>query len=69
MTNNGVTAVGGNSFPGSAAGVTKLLLSVGAYSVSESGAVGYALKSLSPDCSGTIALGQQKTCVVVNDDV
>lgn len=68
MTINGVTAIGGNTFAGSAAGVTKVLVSVGAYSVSESGSAGYVLKSASADCSGTIALGQQKTCVLVNDD-
>jgi hypothetical protein len=68
LTINGVTAQGGNSFAGSATGVTKTLTSVGSYSVSENGVVGYTLKSVSPDCSGTIALGQHKTCTFVNDD-
>jgi len=31
--------------------------------------LGYALKSLSVDCAGVIALGEHKTCTVTNDDV
>ena len=64
-----VTASGGNSFAGSESGVTKTLLSVGSYSVSEAAVLGYALKSLSGDCAGVIALGEHKTCTVTNDDV
>lgn len=65
----GVTASGGNSFAGSESGVTKTLLSVGSYSVSEPAVLGYALKSLSVDCAGVIALGEHKTCTVTNDDI
>ena len=56
MSINGVTASGGNSFPGSAAGVTKTLTTVGAYDVTESGPGGYE-GTFSADCTGTIALG------------
>ncbi len=69
LTINGVTAVGGNSFAGSESGVTKTLSTVGAYSVSEGALHGYVLALSSPDCTGTIALGEHKTCVLTNDDV
>lgn len=69
ITINGVTAVGGNTFAGSATGVTKALASVGAYTVTEASVTGYALQSSSADCSGTIALGEQKTCVLTNNDL
>ena len=69
LTITGVTASGGNAFAGSESGVSKTLLSIGSYSVSEAGVLGYALKSLSVDCAGVIALGQHKTCTVTNDDV
>jgi hypothetical protein len=68
ITINGVTAVGGNTFAGSAAGVTRTLASVGAYSVTEAAAVGYALQSASADCAGTIALGEHRTCTLTNND-
>lgn len=69
ITINGVTATGGTTFAGSAAGVTKTLTSVGAYSVTETAVAGYALQSASADCAGTIALGQARTCVLTNNDV
>ena len=69
ITISGVTAVGGNTFAGSAAGVTKTLSSVGAYSVTEMAVAGYALQSASAGCSGTIALGESKTCVLTNNDI
>ena len=69
LTINGVTAGGGNSFAGSEAGTTKTLTSVGSYSVTEVAITGYALKSASSDCSGTIALGEHKTCTITNDDL
>ena len=68
LTINGVTAIGGNTFAGSEAGVTKTLASVGSYSVTEVAVPGYVV-SKSADCSGTIALGEHKTCTVTNDDV
>jgi hypothetical protein len=69
MTISGVKAVGGNSFAGSEAGVTKTLSSVGSYSVGESSPPGYALTGTSADCFGTIAPGQHKTCTLTNDDL
>src|SRR5207249_3680110 len=39
----------------------------GSYSVGESGPGGYSA-SQSADCSGTIQLGETKTCTVTNDD-
>ena len=69
ITINGVAAVGGNTFAGSAAGTTKSLSSVGAYSVTETAVAGYALQSASAGCSGSIALGESKTCVLTNNDV
>jgi hypothetical protein len=65
MTINDVTAEGGNSFPGNSAGVDKTLTTVGSYSVTESGPGGYDA-SFSPDCAGTIALGETKTCTITN---
>ncbi len=65
---NGVTAAGGNSFAGSETGVTKTLTSVGAYSVTETAVPGYTMTA-SADCSGTIALGEHKTCTLTNNDV
>lgn len=65
----GVTASGGNSVTGAEApGVNKTLLSVGNYDVHEGLVTGYTT-SYSTDCTGTIALGQTKTCTVTNDDV
>ena len=69
LTIHGVAAVGGNSFAGSGTGVTKTLSSVGAYSVTETAVPGYALTSQSADCSGTIALGETKTCILTNGDL
>jgi hypothetical protein len=69
ITVSGVTVEGGNAFPGAEAPGTNLTLSsVGAYSVGEAGPANYAA-SYSADCSGTIALGETKTCTVTNDDV
>jgi len=69
ITITGVTAQGGNSFPGAGApGVTRTLTTVGAYAVSESSIPGYTQTSASADCSGTIALGESKTCTIVNED-
>lgn len=64
-----VTGIGADpsAFDGSEDGV-KVKLDIGAYSVSEAPVAGYA-GSLSADCTGTIALGQTKTCTITNDDV
>jgi len=49
-------------------GVDNILTSVGSYSVDEGAHVGYD-KTLSADCSGTIALGETKTCTITNNDI
>lgn len=64
--------VGGNSvvvpnFPGDEAGTT-INLNEGNYSVDELAVAGYT-KSLGANCSGTIAIGETKTCTVTNDDI
>lgn len=67
MTVNG-SNVSNTSFSGAETPGTTVTLNAGAYSVDEVGLTGYA-KSLSADCSGTIAIGQSKTCTVTNDDI
>ena len=55
------------SFPGAASPGTTVGVDAGAYSVDEVGLPGY-VKSLSPDCTGTIAIGEHKTCTITNND-
>ena len=55
------------SFPGAAAPGTQVSINPGSYSVSESVAAGYT-PSFSTDCTGSIALGETKTCTVTNTD-
>lgn len=66
MTVSGNSATVPN-FPGNEAGVT-VPLNEGSYSADELAAAGYS-KSLSADCSGTISIGQTKTCTITNDDI
>jgi hypothetical protein len=61
------TNVSDPSFPGDEAGTT-VTLNAGSYSVGETGPSGYAA-SYSTDCSGTISVGEHKTCTITNDDV
>ena len=69
MTINGVTAVGGNSFAEvESPGTDKTLSTLGSYNVTELGPSGYST-TLSADCTGTIALGETKTCTVTNNDI
>jgi hypothetical protein len=69
MTITGVTATGGNTFAGAESpGVDKTLTTVGAYTVTEGAVTGYTQTSASADCSGTIAIGQTKTCTITNND-
>src|SRR5436853_369442 len=67
MTINGVTATGGNSFPGAESPGTDRKVTTGSYSVTETGPSGYTA-SFSAGCSGSISAGQTKTCTVTNDD-
>ena len=48
-------------------GKNTLSISAGSYSVDESSHSGYT-KSLSTDCSGSIANGETRTCTITNDD-
>jgi hypothetical protein len=68
MTINGVTATGGNSFPGAEPPGTDKVVTPGSYTVTETGPSGY-VASFSADCSASIANGQTKTCTVTNNDV
>jgi Prealbumin-like fold domain len=56
-----------SSFPGAESPGTNVALNAGSYSVGESGPSGYS-SSMSSDCSGSIAVGETKTCTVTNDD-
>jgi hypothetical protein len=80
INNNGGTATAANftmtvtgsspspaSFPGAESPGTTVALNAGSYNVTETGPAGYAA-SLSADCTGSIAVGQTKTCTITNDD-
>jgi hypothetical protein len=56
------------SFPGAEAPGTTVILNAGGYSVGESGPGGY-LATYSSDCTGTIGIGEVRTCTVTNDDL
>lgn len=56
-----------NNFPGTSYGKS-VGLNEGAYSVSETGADGYTA-SYSEDCSGSIKVGETKTCTITNNDI
>ena len=60
--------VSSTGFPGQEAPGVTVTLDAGAYSVDESGGVANYKKSLSADCSGTIGIGETKTCTITNDD-
>ena len=60
------TNVSSASFPGSEDGTT-ITFDAGGYSVSEDTVAGYGA-TLGEDCSGTIGVGESKTCTVTNDD-
>jgi hypothetical protein len=67
MKINGITATGGNQFAGAESPGTDKSVTPGSYNVTETGPAGY-VSSFSADCTGTIALGQTKTCTVTNND-
>jgi hypothetical protein len=80
INDNGGTAVAGAftmnvtanspslaSFPGTENPGTAVTVLPGAYSVTESGPSGY-IGTASADCSGTIGIGETKTCTWTNDD-
>src|SRR5213075_3369397 len=55
----------GNTWAG--ATTDRTLTAIGAYSVAENGHAGYDA-TFSAECSGTIGLGETKTCTVTNND-
>jgi hypothetical protein len=55
-------------FPGAGAPGTTVQVDPGPYTVTESGPSGYAATP-SPDCVGTIAAGETKTCTITNNDL
>ncbi|MEK7547005.1 MAG: SdrD B-like domain-containing protein [Patescibacteria group bacterium] len=68
MIISGSVAPSGNiTFSGSETGVTQTLPMVGSYIVSESGPQGYS-ETYSAGCTGSIGLGETKTCTITNDD-
>lgn len=54
------------SFAGSETGVT-VTLNAGSYNVTETNVAGYA--ATYSNCSGSIALGETKTCTIINNDI
>src|SRR5205823_8410730 len=56
------------SFAGHESPGTVVSLAAGSYSVAETGPSGYS-SSFSTDCTGSIAVGQTKTCTITNSDV
>jgi hypothetical protein len=68
MRINGVVVQGANPFPGAESPGTNKTVNAGNYTVTETGPSGY-VAFFSADCSGTIAVGQTKTCRVTNNDI
>src|SRR5439155_22514376 len=79
VNNNGGTATpssftmnvtGNGPSPSSFAGGsgTTVALNAGSYSVLQTALIAYAA-SLSAGCSGSIAVGETKTCTIINDDI
>ena len=56
------------TFPGAESPGTNVALNVGSYSVAEGAHSGYIV-TYSADCTGTIDIGQTKTCTITNDDI
>jgi hypothetical protein len=65
-----ITVTGSNvstpNFSGSATGTSVTLDANQNYSVSESSVAGYTQTSMSPECSGTLAPYESKTCTIIN---
>ena len=55
------------TFAGAEAPGTNVAIAAGSYSVTEGAHDGYQV-SYSADCTGSIALGQTKTCTITNND-
>ncbi|HET8952900.1 MAG TPA: hypothetical protein VFN44_20420 [Solirubrobacteraceae bacterium] len=67
-----ISVTGGDPIPatfaGAAAPGTTVVLDAGAYSVSAVGPAGYGTAA-SSGCTGTLALGETRTCTITGDDV
>jgi hypothetical protein len=61
------TNVSTSNFPGSEAGVA-VTLKAGSYSVDEDNDSGYE-KTIGYNCSGSISVGETKTCTITNNDI
>src|SRR4029079_639009 len=57
-----------DNFAGAESPGTDVTLDAGSYNVTETGPSGYTA-SYSADCTGSIGVGQAKTCTVTNNDV
>src|SRR5205823_6595506 len=68
MKINGIVVQGANPFPGAESPGTNKTVNAGSYTVTETGPSGYILIP-SADCSGTIDVGQTKTCTMLNHDI
>jgi Prealbumin-like fold domain len=56
------------TFPGEEAPGTTVTIEAGSYTVAEIGPVGY-VAFLSAGCSGSIGVGETKTCTITNNDI
>ena len=56
------------SFSGAETPGTQVAINAGSYNVAEGGPIGYAA-SFSANCTGSIAIGETKTCTITNDDI
>lgn len=68
IVNFATNPVPAGQFPGSETG-TVVMLDAGSYGVGESVVSGYTPDLTDPGCVGTIAIGEEKTCTVINDDI
>jgi hypothetical protein len=68
MSTGGTNANPADGFAGEESPGTTVTLDAGSYNVTETGPSGYTAL-FSTDCSGSIAVGETKTCTVTNDDI
>ena len=68
LTVSGTNVQPNATFPGAESPGTTVTLNAGSYSVDEAAVSGYT-KTLGPNCSGTIANGETKSCTITNDDL
>src|SRR5439155_489223 len=68
MSTGGAAASPADGFDGAESPGTTVHLNAGSYNVTETGPSGYASSS-SADCAGSVAVGDEKTCTVTNNDI